>query len=105
MSGSGDPKHGFRLTKLDELEEAVQRALRQLEIWRERALASEAERRELEEKLGDLQSPSGHGDPAEILNELERLREENRKLRGRLEEGRRRAEEIARQVEFLEDTR
>lgn len=105
MSESEGNSQGPELDPLDSLEAAVQRALRQLDVWRERALASESERRRLEEKLAELAGPLDDGDPPDLRAEVERLQEKNEELRDRLAEGRRQAEEIARQVEFLEDTR
>lgn len=105
MSESEGNSQGPELDPLDSLEAAVQRALRQLDVWRERALASESERRRLEEKLAELAGPLDDGDPSDLRAEVERLQEKNEELRDRLAEGRRQAEEIARQVEFLEDTR
>lgn len=105
MSESEGNSQGPELSQFDSLEAAVQRALKQLDVWRERALASESERRRLEEKLAELAEPLEDGDPADLTAEVERLQAENDRLRDRLAEGRRRAEEIARQVEFLEDTR
>lgn len=104
MSKSEVRKTGLEFPKLEGLESAVRRALRQLEVWRERALASEAERRQMEERLGEL-GVMGDGDPSELIEEVERLRVENSRLRERLAEGRRRAEQLVREVEFLEDTR
>lgn len=92
------------LERFDALEGAVRRALRQLEVWRERAVASEAERRRLQEVL-DRGAVEADVDPANLLRELERLHEENESLRRRLADGRRQVAQLAREVEFLEDTR
>jgi chromosome segregation ATPase len=90
--------------KFDELESVIRRALRQLEVWRERASNSEAERRRLQdviERVGQI----GDLEPASAADELERLRRENEILRAQLEKGRAQAEKLAREVEFLEDAR
>lgn len=89
----------------DALEAAVRRALRQLEVWRERATASESERRRLQEALGAMDGGEEGVDSAAVAEELKRLRAENARLREQLEEGRRRAEKLSREIEFLEDTR
>ncbi len=103
MSESEGRKSGLDTPKLDELERAVRRALRQLEVWRERAVASEAERRRLQELVDRLDQEEG--DPDDLVSELKRLRSENEKLRDRLMKGLEQAEELAREVEFLEDSR
>jgi predicted nucleic acid-binding Zn-ribbon protein len=105
MSGSEERKSGIEFPKFDGLEGAVRRALRQLEVWRERAAASEAERRRLQAMLDEMRSVSAELDPSETAAELKRLREENERLRRRLEEGRRHVENLVREVEFLEDAR
>lgn len=105
MSESEGRKLSIEFPKFDELEGAVRRALRQLEVWRERASASEAERRRLRDVVEQLKSASSALDPAEAAGELKRLREENERLRSQLAEGRRQAEKLAREVEFLEDAR
>lgn len=105
MSESEGRKLSIEFPKFEELEGAVRRALRQLEVWRERATASEAERRRLSEVVEALKSASAALDPAEAAEELKRLREENERLRGQLAEGRRQAEKLAREVQFLEDAR
>lgn len=91
--------------RIDALEEATRRALRQLEVWRERAAASEAERRRLQKVIDDMGEISESLDASAVSSEIGRLRRQNEKLRRRLEEGRRRAEILAREVEFLEDAR
>jgi regulator of replication initiation timing len=105
MSQSEGRKHGIDFPRIDELEALVRRALRQLEVWRERAGASEAERRRLQAVLEKMKGASAHLDPEEAAGELERLRSENEGLRRRLEEGRQRAEELFREVQLLEDAR
>ena len=105
MSESEGRKLSIEFPKLDELESAVARALRQLEVWRERAAASEAERRRLQEVLDDMKGVSKDLDPAEAAGELKRLRDENEALRVRLKDGRQMAEQLAREVQFLEDAR
>jgi hypothetical protein len=105
MSESEGRKLSIEFPKFDEMEGVVRRALRQLEVWRERATASEAERRRLREVVEELESASSALDPAEAAEELKRLREENERLRSQLAEGRRQAEKLAREVEFLEDAR
>ena len=81
------------------------RALRQLDVWRERAAASEAERRRLQDVLEDVKGGSKNFDPTAAADELKRLRYENEELRSRLQEGRQMAEQLAREVQFLEDAR
>lgn len=105
MSHSEGRKPQIEFPKLDELEALVRRALRQLEVWRERAAASEAERRRLQAVVDGVKRVSADLDPVEATAELERLRAENEELRRRLQEGRKRAEQLARDVEFLEDAR
>lgn len=105
MSESEGRKLSIEFPKFEELEGAVRRALRQLEVWRERATASEAERRRLREVVEELKSASAALDPAEAAGELKRLREENEQLRNQLVEGKRQAEKLAREVQFLEDAR
>ena len=98
-------KSGIEFPKFDALEAAVRRALRQLEVWRERAQASEAERRRLQDTLDQLKQASSELDPAEMAAEIERLRAANEQLRSQLADGLRQAEKLAREVEFLEDSR
>jgi predicted outer membrane protein len=105
MSESEGRKLTIDFPKLDELEGAVVRALRQLEVWRERAAASEAERRRLQDVLDDVKGGSKKFDPAAAADELKHLRDENEALRSRLQEGRQMAEQLAREVQFLEDAR
>jgi len=105
MSESEERKLSIDFPKLDELEAAVRRALRQLEVWRGRAAASEAERRRLQDVLDDMRGISKDLDPSAASDELKRLREENEGLRNRLQEGRLVAQQLARDVEFLEDAR
>ncbi|UCC73248.1 MAG: hypothetical protein JSV86_01405 [Gemmatimonadota bacterium] len=104
MSQSEERKPTIEFPQLDALEAAVRRALRQLEVWRERATASEAERRRLQEVLDSL-GKVGEIDASEAAGELEHLRAENAMLRKRLEDSRIQAEKLAREVEFLEDAR
>jgi hypothetical protein len=106
MSESEARKPGLELRSFEALEGAVGRALRQLEIWRERAIASETERRRLQEELDRISASRDDGaDPSEVAAELEELREQNASLKRRIAQGRRQAEKLAREVEFLEDTR
>ncbi len=105
MSGSEERKPTIEFPKLDALEAAVRRALRQLEVWRERANASEAERRRLQEVVDNLGQVGGELDGPAAAAELERLRAENQLMRQQLEAGRLQAEKLAREVEFLEDAR
>jgi hypothetical protein len=104
MSQSEERKHTIEFPQFDVLEGAVRRALRQLEVWRERATASEAERRRLQEVLDNL-GKVGELDASDAAGELGRLRAENVQLRKQLEDGLRQAEKLAREVEFLEDAR
>ena len=104
MSQSEERKHTIEFPQFDALEGAVRRALRQLEVWRERATASEAERRRLQEVLDNL-GKVGELDASDAAGELGRLRAENAQLRKQLEDGLRQAEKLAREVEFLEDAR
>jgi len=105
MSHSEGRKPKIEFPKFDELESLVRRALRQLEVWRERAAASESERQRLQSLLDGMKQASAELDPAEATAELQRLREENEELRQRLEQGRQRVEQLAREVQFMEDAR
>lgn len=105
MSDSEGRKPGIEFPKFDTLEGTVRRVLRQLEVWRERAGSSEAERRRLQELLDELGKVSETLDAAEAAAEIRRLREENERLRAQLEAGRHQASKLAREVEFLEDMR
>ncbi len=104
MSESEGHKPTMEFPKFDELESAARRALRQLEVWRERASNSETERRRLQDVI-DRMGQIGELEPSRAADELERLRRENVILRGQLEKGRTQAEKLAREVEFLEDAR
>ena len=104
MSESEGNKPTMEFPKFDELESAVRRALRQLEVWRERAANSETERRRLQDDI-DRMGRIGDLEPSQAASELERLRSENENLRRQLEKGRGQAEKLAREVEFLEDAR
>ncbi len=104
MSQSEERKQTIDFPQFDALEAAVRRALRQLEVWRERATASEAERRRIQGVIDNL-GKVGQLDASDAAGELERLRAENEKLRQQLQEGLRQAEKLAREVEFLEDAR
>lgn len=90
---------------LDALEAATRRALRQLEVWRERATVSEVERRRLQKIIDEIDQISGTLDVTAASGEIRRLRQQNERLRRQLEEGRQRAEQLAREIEFLEDAR
>jgi hypothetical protein len=105
MSESEGRKLSIEFPKFEEMEGAVRRALRQLEVWRERAQASEAERRRLQEIIEQMKTASAELDPAEAADELRRLREDNERLRKRLDDGRQQAERLAGEVQFLEDAR
>jgi chromosome segregation ATPase len=105
MSESEGRKLSIEFPKLDELDAAVQRILRQLKVWRERAAASEAERRRLQAVLDEMRGISTELDPVEAADEVKRLKQENEQLRRKLREGRSRAEQLAREVQFLEDAR
>lgn len=91
--------------RLDALEAATRRALRQLEVWRERASASETERRRLQQVVQEMGQISGTLDAVGASEELRRLRGQNERLRRQLADGRQRAEQLASEVEFLEDAR
>jgi predicted RNase H-like nuclease (RuvC/YqgF family) len=98
-------RRAVEFPKLEALEVAVRRVLRQLEVWRERAQASEADRQRLQEIVDGIGRVSESLDAAQAGAEIDRLREENAHLRRQLEDGRRQAEKLARDVEFLEDAR
>ena len=105
MSQSEGRKPGLETPQFDALEASVARMMRQLDVWRERAAASEKERQRLQEIVDAMGGAAEDVDVQELLKEVEALREKNEELRSRLEEGRRQAEQLAREVEFLEDTR
>jgi hypothetical protein len=105
MSESEGRKLSIEFPMLDELDAAVRRVVRQLEVWRERAAASEAERRRLQGVLDEMRGISQDLDPAEAAGEVRRLKEENEALKNRLRAGRSQAERLARDVQFLEDAR
>jgi chromosome segregation ATPase len=105
MSESEGRKPSIDFPKLDELDAAVQRILRQLKVWRERAAASEAERRRLQAVIDEMRGISRELDPLVAADEVKRLKEENEQLRRQLRDGRSRAQQLAREVQFLEDAR
>lgn len=102
MSPSAGPSGGS-LPGFGALEEAIGRALRQVEVWRRRAQAADADRRQLRALLEQTQS--GEGDPLATARELARLNDENHELRVRLGEARARVERIEKHLTFLEDVR
>lgn len=102
MSPSAGPSGGS-LPGFEALEEAIGRALRQVEVWRRRAQAADADRRQLRALLEQTQS--GEGDPLATARELARLNDENQELRVRLGEARARVERIEKHLTFLEDVR
>jgi predicted RNase H-like nuclease (RuvC/YqgF family) len=102
MSPSAGPDGGS-LPGFEALEEAIRRALRQVEVWRRRAQTADADRRQLRALLE--QTHSGEGDPLATARELARLNDENGELRTRLAEARARVERIEKHLTFLEDVR
>lgn len=102
MSPSAESSGGS-LPGFAALEEAIARALRQVEVWRRRAQVADADRRQLRALLEQTQS--GEGDPLATARELGRLNEENGELRARLAEARARVERIEKHFTFLEDVR
>lgn len=102
-SAEGSGPAGSALPGFDVLEEAIARTVRQLDVWRRRAFAADADRRQLRALLEEVQA--GDGDPTVLARELTRLRDENRALRDRLTEARTRAERIEKHLLFLEDAR
>lgn len=105
MSEYEGTKPTIEFPRFDALEKATRRALRQLEVWRGRAAASEAERQKLQTVIDELGEIADGLDAAGATEEVRRLRDENERLRRQLAEGRRQAERLARDVEFLEDAR
>ncbi len=103
-SGAGQPGTGGEsLPGFEALEGAIARALRQLEVWRRRAVAADAERRQLKALLEATQAAGD--DPGKVALELARLREENAHMQARLAEARARVEKIEKHLTFLEDAR
>lgn len=100
-AGSNAP--GSALPGFDALEESIARALRQVDVWRRRAQAADADRRQLRALLEQMQT--GTDDPLAVARELDRLREENGALRARLAEARARVERVEKHFFFLEDVR
>ncbi|MFQ5688671.1 MAG: hypothetical protein ACE5HQ_00165 [Gemmatimonadota bacterium] len=86
---------------LHRLEDLTGRLLRELAAARQRAAEAESTRSELEEALQSAGRRSM--DPAEFEKRLEALVAENERLRGLLEEARRRAGRIRRQLMVVED--
>lgn len=97
-AGGGEALPGF-----DVLEQVIARALRQVEVWRRRAVAADAERRQLKALLQETRAAGD--DPAAVARELARLREENTLALTRLAEARSRVEKIEKHLLFLEDAR
>jgi len=90
------------------------RALERLETVAERLLDRvrelEGSLRESRERARKLESllerfRSGEEDPAELSEEVERIRSENRELRRRLEEGRETVDRLLSRIRFLEGQR
>jgi len=102
-SERGPAARDDRAPGFDALEEAIARALRQLDVWRRRAVAADAERRQLRAWLDEIKTADR--DPVALARECARLREENAALRARIAEARARAEGIEKRLLFLEDAR
>lgn len=97
-SRSGDPSPE---SALDGLEKAVGRLLDEFDGLRRRAGEAEESYRSLTEALRS--SGSGSIDPAEAAERLQRLAEENERLRSVIDEARERAERIRSRLTMVED--
>lgn len=86
---------------VDRLEAAVERLLAEARAWRERAAESEAAYEKLRRALETADRESA--DAADVEERLERLAEENRRLRETLEGARERAERIRSRLMVVED--
>ena len=95
-SGGGPERQG-----LAALEHAVTRALEELRRARERTSAAERRSGELEALLQSF--TSGEESAGGMKQHIDRLEEENRDLRTRIERGRETAARLLARIGFLED--
>lgn len=97
-----DPEREHPETEaLDGLEEVLEKVLRRISTLKARVEDAEERRDALRELLEQFRS--GGEDPAELARRAQRLEDENRELRRRLEDGRGAVERILARVRFLEE--
>ena len=88
---------------LDRLEDAVERALAELETARRAAKEAEGRAERSEHLLRQL--VDGRQDPAALADRVARLEAENEDLRDRIGRGREAVDRILASIRFLEDRR
>jgi DNA repair exonuclease SbcCD ATPase subunit len=99
--GGAEARNRNGLPELDRLELALRRLLDRHDALRQRAETAEARARELQEALSGI--GSGHIDPVELRTRAERLEEENRALRERLQAVDAVAQRIQARLQFAEE--
>ena len=89
------------LEALTRLDEVVRQAVARLEALRTRVEDVRAREADMRGLLGQI--TAGELDPAEIMNHVRMLEEENDTLRRRLREGREAVERLLARIRFLEE--
>lgn len=103
MSNRGAEGSGAGGKHMDRLEEAVARALTELQTARDTAKEA-AERAEHNERLL-RQLADGQHDPAALARRVAKLEAENEDLRDRIGRGREAVDRVLASIRFLEDRR
>jgi predicted RNase H-like nuclease (RuvC/YqgF family) len=86
-----------------DLNDAVEKALRELKRLREKSSRVEIKNAELEEVLKGI--AGGTQSPAEMAHNVKVLSNENQDLRSRLDQGRESVERLLTRIRFLEEQR
>jgi predicted RNase H-like nuclease (RuvC/YqgF family) len=86
-----------------DLNDAVEKALRELKRLREKSSRVEIKNAELEELLKGI--AGGTQSPAEMAHNVKVLSNENQDLRSRLDQGRESVERLLTRIRFLEEQR
>ncbi len=92
-----------RVPALDPLESAVERAVEEVRVARERAAQAEARAERNEQLL--RQFVDGREDPGALASRVAELEAENESLRARIEQGREGVDRMLASIRFLEDRR
>jgi hypothetical protein len=89
------------LPDLDRLELTIRRLVEAHDGWRRRARAAEMRVRELESAMKDVSA--GRLDPVSLADEAQRLAEQNRVLRERMEQAHAAVERMSARLQFAEE--